>query len=112
MADSQAFTSTPDLIAGAPIAVVVVTNASSQIVSQEIVVIGDKTDGTLHAGESARGVAVQVGTVTVAQGAVGTTNWVVNAAQGAVGTTAWLFAGRVAVAGRVNAGRAAREGVV
>ena len=45
---------------------------------------------------------MQVGTVTVAQGPVGTTNWVVNAAQGAVGTTAWLIAGPVTVTGTAN----------
>ena len=58
MTDSQAYTATPDLIAGAPIAVVVVTNASSQIVSQEIVVIGDKTLArctlTAHCTQTAR----------------------------------------------------------
>ena len=93
MGDAQAFTGTPDLIAGAPIAVVVVTNASSQIVSQEIVVIGDKTDGTLHAGVSASGLAVQVGTVTVTGTVAVTSVSVANAsltvAQGAAGSTNW-----------------------
>lgn len=68
MADSKAFSITPDLVTGNPIAIVAVTNANADHVDQQIVTIGDATDGTLHAAVTANGLKVEAtipGTVAV-----------------------------------------------
>lgn len=78
MADAKAFTSTPDSVSGNVIDVVTVTNANSDIVDRQTVVIGDPSTAARVA-ITASGMQVQTGPITAAASVTQVTSpWIIS----------------------------------